>query len=189
MVKNTTGGSKSKGMARKNVTNARQASKLRVAMEEGEVYAVVIKILGGQRCSVIGADNVERACIIRGKFRGGQRRDNVLKAGTMVLVGDRDWTTKKEDKAPEADLLEVYSDIDKERLKKQVTGVNWTFANVVEATKSNSAASNDGLVFSDDTTQDEYAELMKSEITSATKTGKTMIAFGEDDENIDIGDI
>ena len=88
MVKNSSGGNKSKGVARKNINGAKQPSKLRVVAEEGELYAVVVKILGGKNCLVLGADQVERNCHIRGKFSGGQRRDNMLKAGTLVLVGD-----------------------------------------------------------------------------------------------------
>jgi len=193
MVKNTTGGSKSKGMARKNVNAAKQSSKLRTAVEVGEVYAVVVKIFGGARCLVIGMDKVERACIIRGKFRGGQRRDNTLVPGKLVLIGDRDWTSEKKDKLHECDLLEVYSDIDKERLKKNETKVDWSFANITDGTKSSSTGisiqDNDDL-FTKDTAQDEYAELMKAAISAESKGVKTTIAFDTADEgNVDIDDI
>jgi translation initiation factor IF-1 len=188
MVKNTIGGSKHKGLARKNVNSIKQATKLRVATEDGEIYAIVTKLLGGARCSVIGMDKVERACIIRGKFRGGQRRDNTLKAGTLVLVGDRDWITEKSNKLRECDLLEVYSDIDKERLKKSVTSVDWSFANIATGSKTEGDSADD-LVFSNDTTQDEYAELMKTEISLAAKGASTTITFGTDGGDVDIDDI
>jgi translation initiation factor IF-1 len=193
MVKNTTGGNKSKGFARKNVNASKQSSKLRVADEEGEIYAVVVKLFGGSRCSVIGVDKVERACIIRGKFRGGQRRDHTLKAGTLVLVGEREWITEKTDKVRECDLLEVYSDIDKERLKKSVTKVDWSFANVGDCAKSSSSGvsiHDDDDLFTKDTAQDEYAELMKAAITAEAKGVKTTtIAFDTDDGKVDIDDI
>lgn len=192
MVKNTTGGNKSKGFARKNVNASKQSSKLRVADEEGEIYAVVVKLFGGSRCSVIGVDKVERACIIRGKFRGGQRRDNTLVPGKLVLVGDRDWITEKKDKLQECDLLEVYSDIDKDRLKKSDTKVDWSFANLSDGTSSSSAGfsiqEEDGL-FSKDTAQDEYVELMKATIVAEAKGVKTSIAFDTDEGNVDIDDI
>jgi translation initiation factor IF-1 len=193
MVKNTTGGSKSKGMARKNVNAAKQSSKLRTAVEVGEVYAVVVKIFGGARCLVIGMDKIERACIIRGKFRGGQRRDNTLVPGKLVLIGDRDWTSEKKDKLHECDLLEVYSDIDKERLKKNETKVDWSFANITDGTKLSSTGisiqDNDDL-FTKDTAQDEYAELMKAAIAAESKGIKTTIKFDTADEgNVDIDDI
>jgi len=192
MVKNTSGGNKGKGMARKNINGAKQPSKLRVVAEEGELYASVIKILGGSICSVVGMDNVERHCHIRGKFRGGHRRDNMLKAGTLVLVGDWGFTSSKAGKAPECDLLEVYSDIEKERLKKSVTSVNWSFASVADSSKSTDEFNldDDDDLFSKDTTQDEYAALMKAAITAESKGIKAAIAFDTaDDGNVDIDDI
>jgi translation initiation factor IF-1 len=191
MVKNSSGGSKSKGMARKNVNGAKQPSKLRVVAEEGELYASVVKILGGSICAVLGMDNVERHCHIRGKFRGGHRRDNMLKAGTLVLVGDWGFTSSKAGKAPECDLLEVYNDVEKERLKKSVTSVNWSFANVTDSSKSTDEFNldDDDDLFSKDTTQDEYAALMKAAITAQSKGAKTAIAFDTDEGNVDIDDI
>jgi len=190
MVKNTSGGSKSKGMARKNVNGAKQPSKLRVVAEEGELFAVVVKILGGAICFVLGMDNVERNCHIRGKFRGGHRRDNMLKAGTLVLVGDWGFTSSKAGKTPECDLLEVYSDIEKERLKKSVTNVNWSFANVADSKSTDVSNVDDNtLVFSNDATQDEYAALMKAAIKAESKGAKTTIAFDADEGNVDIDDI
>ena len=192
MVKNTTGGNKSKGFARKNVNTSKQSSKLRVAEEEGEIYAAVVKLFGGTMCSVIGDDKVERRCIIRGKFRGGNRRDHTLKSGTLVLVGEREWITEKAGKVRQCDLLEVYSDIDKERLKKSVTKVDWSFANVVDSAKSSSDVNiyDDDDLFTKDTAQDEYAALMKAAITAEAKGVKTTtIAFDTNDGNVDIDDI
>jgi len=191
MVKNTSGGNKSKGMARKNVNGAKQPSKLRVAAEEGEVYAVVVKILGGKNCLVLGMDKVERDCHIRGKFSGGQRRDNILKTGTLVLVGDWGFASSKAGKAPICDLLEVYNDVEKERLKKSVMSVNWSFANVADSSKSTDAFNldDDDDLFSKDTTQDEYAALMKATIAAESKGAKTTIAFDADEGKVDIDDI
>jgi translation initiation factor IF-1 len=190
MVKNISGGNKGKGMARKNINGAKQPSKLRVVAEEGELYASVVKILGGAICFVLGMDNVERNCHIRGKFRGGHRRDNMLKAGTLVLVGDWGFTSSKAGKAPECDLLEVYSDIEKERLKKSVTNVNWSFANVADSKSTDEFnVDDDTLVFSNDATQDEYAALMKAAISAQSKGAKTTIAFDADEGNVDIDDI
>ena len=77
MVKNTTGGSKAKGQARKLVADKSKASKfLRVIQEEGEVYAKVEKLLGNGMCHVLCLDKVTRLCFIRGKFRGRGKKDN-----------------------------------------------------------------------------------------------------------------
>lgn len=183
MVKNTTGGSKHKGMARKAVNASKQRSRLRKIEEEGEAYAVVIKLMGGARCSVLGMDNVERDCIIRGKFRGKGKRDNTIRAGVMVLIGDREWSTTAEDKRPVCDLLEVYSDIDKERLKKDETSIDWKFVlGVGEVVRAPEIT--EDVEFGDNMVDEEYHRQI------AEETGKESlsISFGYDEE-VDIEDI
>jgi initiation factor 1A len=120
MVKNTTGGSRAKSFARKNQGSSRDI-RLRVAQEEGEQYAIVRKIYGGTRCEVFCDDAVSRQGIIRGKFTGRNKRNNVIQAGTIVLVGLRDWATHKEDKMEECDVLEVYSALEVDQLKQRPT--------------------------------------------------------------------
>lgn len=120
MVKNTTGGSRAKGLARKN-EGASRDFRLRVAQEEGEHYAIVRKIFGGTRCEVFCDDATSRQGIIRGKFTGRNKRNNVIQAGTIVLVGLRDWVTQKEGKMEECDLLEVYSALEVDQLKQRPT--------------------------------------------------------------------
>ena len=122
MGKNVFGGNKSKKFARVPTGGGR--NKLRVVEEEGEMYAIVTKMLGNG-CSVHCADNVSRLCIIRGKFQGKGKSMNIIAAGTWVLVGLRDWESVKEGGTPKCDLLEVYSHVDKERLKSVSTAVNW----------------------------------------------------------------
>lgn len=125
MVKNI-GGGKHKGQARKFVNNSKSSNKLRTSTEEGELYAQVTKMLGNGMCNVQDVDGKIYLCIIRGKFRGRGKRDNTLKNGSWVLIGLRDFETKKEgkDAIDKCDLLEVYSDADKERLKNNVDK-NW----------------------------------------------------------------
>jgi initiation factor 1A len=126
MVKNITGGSKHKSQARKNVV-VRGRTTLRVVEEEGECFAQVEKLLGGSNCHVMCMDQEMRLCHIRGKFRGKGKRDNRLEIGTWVMVGVRDYETVKEGKAGAArfqncDLLEVYKDVDKDKLRNTVKG-------------------------------------------------------------------
>lgn len=120
MVKNITGGSKSKCLARKNEQSTAHI-RLRIAQEEGEQYAIVRKIFGGTRCEVFCDDSVCRQGIIRGKFTGRNKRNNVIQAGTIVLVGLRDWATHKEGKMEECDVLEVYSALEVDQLKQRPT--------------------------------------------------------------------
>ena len=128
MVKNTTGGSKHKSQARKNVEGRSTNTALRVISQEGEKYAQVEKILGGSHMHVICTDGKTRLCTIRGKFRGRGKRDNRLEAGTWVMIGLRDYETLKEStgKLENCDLLEVYKDTDKDRLRTTVRSEDWS---------------------------------------------------------------
>jgi len=185
MVKNTTGGNRHKGLARKEVNAARNKSNLRSIEEEGEIFAVVVKVLGGSRASVIGMDNSERDCVIRGKFRGKKKRDNTLRPGVLVLVGDRDWSSTADNKKPVCDLLEVYSDTEKERLKNKETTIDWKFLNGVGEVGSHSAGL-EGLEFTDKTDAHEYSIMIEEEMEGGGKAIE--MDFGHEEE-IDIDDI
>ena len=122
MVKNKKGGSSHKKMARKNVApKGGYNKKLRKAVEEGEMYARVTAMLGGGHARIICADGKERTLVIRGKFRGRNKRDNTLKLNTFVLVGLQSVSfgaVIQKGKLEKADLLEVYRDGQKEELIK-----------------------------------------------------------------------
>ena len=55
---------------------------------------------------------------IRNKFKGRGKRDNMLKVGTWILVGPREYETTREKE--KCDLLEVYNPNDMEKLKKDI---------------------------------------------------------------------
>jgi translation initiation factor IF-1 len=127
MVKNTHGGCGHKKFARKHTTS-KGSSKLRVAEEEGEIYAIATALNGNNMFTCFCIDGITRLGRIRGKFSGGRgKRDNTITIGTWVLVGLREWdyepipsktetaSTKKQ-KLQECDLLEVYSESDKNQL-------------------------------------------------------------------------
>tara|TARA_B100000073_G_scaffold254751_1_gene214756 strand:- start:33 stop:608 length:576 start_codon:yes stop_codon:yes gene_type:complete len=120
MVKNSNGG-RHKHMARKHISGpSTNNNKLRVSEDDAEVYAVTTKMLGNGRfyAKRISGGHVGTECIgiIRGKFRGKGKRNNIVMIGTVVLLGEREWTSTDSVKHHECDLLEVYSDSDKERL-------------------------------------------------------------------------
>jgi len=124
MVKNKTGGNKSKRLGRKFVGESQTISKkLRLADELGEVYAVVSKIFGNGMFEITCANGATKLCIIRKKFKGRGKRDNCLTLGSWILAGEREWevTTAGKEKY---DLLEVYTPNDVERLKR--LDLNWT---------------------------------------------------------------
>jgi len=120
MVKNTKGGSGHKSQARKFAGGSAKTTNkaTRFSQDEYEYYAQVVATLGNGMCHVMCKDGKKRLCHIRGKFRGRGMRDNMVKNGVWVLVGGRDFEaerTKDDKKLENCDLLEVYSDLDKER--------------------------------------------------------------------------
>jgi len=191
MVKNTFGGSKAKGQARKFANTAsKQAKALRLANieDESEMYAQVTKYCGNGMCHVLCIDGNIRLCHIRGKFRGRGKKDNMVLNGSWILVGLRDWETEKKggDKLENCDLLEVYNEHDKERLKTSEK-INWSLfiendnkTNMI----SNEAASS--FEFSDEMTS-EYTEIMEKTIKEQSKSNINVI--NDDGNLVDIDEI
>lgn len=196
MVKNTIGGNKHKGQARKFV-NAKPSTKLRLSEDEDEKYACVTQMLGNGMCYVTTLNSQKFLCMIRGKFRGRSKKDNCLKNGSWVLVGLRDWETQKEGDAKtinKCDLLEVYADTDKEKLKNSVQA-NWkTFSEYDQSTHRDSTGTMDDIVFSNED-QEDYKRLMEAQIEKENATGKknTLQIIEENnddkDDEINIDDI
>ena len=89
----------------------------RYSIEDGELYAIVLKLMGNNICEVLCIDGETRTCVIRKKFSGKGKRDNLLSRGKWILIGLREWqiTNKEKEKC---DLLEVYTDFNKEMIIK-----------------------------------------------------------------------
>jgi len=191
MVKNTTGGNKSKGFARKNII-VKNNSALRVSEDDAEVYAQVTKIFGGASCQVINLKGDSLLCHIRGKFRGRGKRDNFIGVGSWLLVGLREWERESAPgKLLNCDVIEVYNDSDKARLKNNVMSINWSpFINNDNKTFDSSIQNdtNDGIIFADEKTQ-EYEELLETQVESSRIMGKTNNIITTDDGEIDVDDI
>lgn len=186
MVKNNTGGNKSKGLARKNFIKRDNA--LRVAQEEGEIYAQAIKVMGGNLASATDIEGNPLRVHIRGKFRGRGKRDNFIGPNTWLLVGLHEWGSDKIKPGDirDCDVLEVYNDADKTRLKNSVTSVNWSKF-IANDTKTIGATVDDdetGIEFADEATQ-EYEELVASQAAHGIKNNIIM----DDGEEIDVDDI
>ena len=109
MVKNTTGGSRHKGLARKLV-NAPVNNTIRLPQDQCECYAKVVKMLGNGMCHVnlVYIDKLYEnvICHIRGKFRNRNKRSNLVSNGDTLLVGIRDW----ESNIDNCDLLFIYNE-------------------------------------------------------------------------------
>lgn len=107
MVKNTSGGSKTKSFARK-LHHEPDTFHLRLPTNEFEVIGCVYKMLGNGRMVVRTAHSKmeEIQCVIRNKFRGRAKRNHIVGIGTFVLIGLYDWEAPN---FKSSDLLHVYS--------------------------------------------------------------------------------
>jgi initiation factor 1A len=189
MVKNTVGGSKAKGQARKFATS-KPTNILRLSQDELEVYAQVTKVLGGAMCQCEGIDGKTRLCHIRGKFRGRGKRDNFVVSGSWILIGLRDWEAGKENskgKLENCDLLEIYNEQDKEKLKSTETHINWSNFIANDNKTSNNTNTNNLFEFTDENTE-EYHKLIEEQVKNSKK-GITLNISENDDEEINVDDI
>ena len=201
MVKNTHGGSGHKKFARKHTTN-KGGSKLRVAEEEGEVYAIVTALNGNNMFTCYCIDGYNRLGRIRGKFSGGRgKRDNRLVIGTWVLVGLREWdidslpvkteTSLKKQKMQECDLLEVYSDSDKCQLM-DTEDENWSALITNDRSRlavEGTATADCDIIFASekDIERAELLEKMNSDAEKKISMNKSSIE--EEDVEVDFNDI
>ena len=172
MVKNDAGGNKGKGLARKHVNAAKcgGSNQLRVATDDAEQYAIVSKMLGNGMCYVrLLSGGGDRLCIIRNKFKGRGKRDNILDSGSWVLVGMREWSSKQDT----CDLLEVYNANERDRLLKNEP----CFKSAVDAgTNSNNSSS--GNTSSTLASNVQFAD-------STTMKYSSMLAATKDDDDDD----
>lgn len=151
MVKNKKGGNRHKKMASKN-NQPTIRQKLRLAKEnDGEMYAIVMKVFGHGVCEVYCNDNITRLLIIRRKFKGRNRRDNSVTVNSLLLVGIREWEVVSPKKKQKCDLLFVYNDYHKEELKNK-EGFNEKMLNQIDGKKpSEEKADEDNILFTHDT--------------------------------------
>jgi len=194
MVRNTEGGSGHKSQARKNVvsTTEKHSHRLRLVENEGEIYAQVSKNFGNGMCEVICNDNVNRLCIIRGKYRGRGKRDNQIRVRSIVMVGLREWETHFENskKLQKCDLLEVYSDYDVERLKK-TSDITWSNFDMEESAYQYAT---DDIVHFSDNIEEDYKKLVEDDFIKAKNSGNINDLQENDgyyatEENINFDDI
>ena len=111
MVKNTSGGTKTKGLARKHQGGAAGGGgggggggPLRIPNNPLEQLVVVTKMLGNGMCEVFNNDDLRFIAHIRNKFKGRNRRSNDISVNSVILVGLREW----EKPAKNADVIFVY---------------------------------------------------------------------------------
>jgi initiation factor 1A len=112
MVKNTTGGTGAKGLARKHQRQTGNG-KLITPSCDLEQICCVTKMLGNGMCEVYTEDNTRLIAHIRNKFRGRQKRHNMINVSGIVMVGLREW----ENPVKNCDIMEIYNDSQIEQLK------------------------------------------------------------------------
>ena len=154
MVKNVKGG-KHKNQARKHLVHIER--KLRLKIDEGEMYARVTTKPGGNKLIVLCLDNVTRLCTIPGKFNN-KGRDNNIEKGSWLLVGLRDWETVKT--RENCDLLEVYSENEKQKLFTTINE-NWSVFDTKEL-------DDDGIHFTN--VYEEQQKKIENDIMSNTQS-------------------
>ena len=187
MVKNL-GGNKAKGQARKFVNNKQDNKKLRESEDDDyEIYAQVEKVLGNGMYNVICIDNIKRLCHSSGKFKGRNKKDNFVNLGTWLLIGLREYESSNNKKIQNCDLLEVYTDFEKEKLK---TTVNKDWSIFITNDDKNSfttkkvVETSECVSFSDAKTV-EYQELVNAELLKPVEKRGIVTVAGGDQINID----
>lgn len=178
MVKNTTGGSGSKSLARKHLNN-NKPEYLRIPESELERFAYVSKMFGHGMCEVYLDSSTKLTGHIRNKFRGRQKRHNLITTGSIILVGLREW----ESTLKNCDILTIYDDNDIKQLKKRA---DIDIEEVLKVQISNSIMpTNDGdtIEFTTNTAEEEEEELQELD-------NKNKITFVMNEtEEVDIDDI
>jgi initiation factor 1A len=190
MVKNT-GGNKAKGQARKfvNSDDKKDTKKLRESEDPLEIYSQVEKVLGNGMYNVICIDGKTRLCHSAGKFRGRNKKDNFVSLGTWLLVGLREYEAGANNKKLQnCDLLEVYNDSEKERLKTTVN-IDWSVFLKNDAknsfTSQEVVKSSENYTFGDEKTMEYQALMTAAESAKTSEKRGLVIVAGGDEINID----
>jgi initiation factor 1A len=163
------------------VNGPTRSVKLVVSTDPCELYAIIIKNLGDGMCHVHCIDNVVRLCIIRGKFRGRNKRSNFVNIGSWVLVGKREWETQSKSKMEKCDLMEIYSPMDMERLQQTIS-VDWKILINNDVSK----------VSNEEKITDDYVEFTNNIVVQEDfiKDAPTMsLQIEDEEEDINIDDI
>ena len=120
MVKNTTGGTKTKGLARKHVKSAGGGgggAALRLPEEQLEVIVAVDSMLGNGMCRVFNENGDCFIAHIRNKFRGRHKRANLISKNSIILCGYREW----EKPYKNLDVIFIYDDYNINQLRENPT--------------------------------------------------------------------
>ena len=176
MVKNLSGGTKTKGIARKH--QGKGDSRLRLPDDELEQVACVTKMLGNGMCEIHTNDNMRLIGHIRNKFRGRQKRHNLITVSAVVLIGLRGW----ENPVKNCDILTLYDD---GQVKQLQTNPSIAMDNIIKLQDNHSYIKTDTVNdveftsnLDTESDEEETTNIKKSETFTVKKSA-----------NIDIDDI
>ena len=112
MVKNTTGGTGTKSLARKHQSGS-DNGQLRLPECDLEVIGCVTKMLGNGMCEVFTNDNTRLIGHIRNSFRGKNKRHNMITPQSIVMIGLHEW-----EKTPKnCNIMVLYNQNQVEQIK------------------------------------------------------------------------
>jgi hypothetical protein len=162
MVRNTTGGSKTKSMARKSTTPTTIVVDY-IPKDALERVAKVTKMYGNGMCQVVTQDHpqLDLMCYIRGKFKGKSKKHNMISLNSKVVIGLRDW----ENPYKNSDLISVLSSYDDPMSTSNCGGAH---------------SSDDSFIFSNEEVH-EHNDILPQKIPNGT--------IIEEDDEINIDDI
>jgi len=193
MVINEKGGCKGKKVARKHLTKGK--NELRLSHSSNEKYAIVKKLLGNT-CDVICDDGKERRCMIRGKFTGRNKRDNMIDSGAYILVGLREWVNEESGMGGSGggggggghknvnycDLLEVYNSSERDILRR-THGVFQSFKDESITGKYENDYGSSNVAFIDQNTL-KYQEMVKKMEKKGGGSGSGSGSGSDNDDEI-----
>ena len=178
MVKNTNGGGNAKKQARKLTTN-RGSNELRKSQNACELYACITKNYGNRMDVIMQKDGTTLSCRLAGKFKGRNKRNNIVSVGCWVLVGLYEW--EKESK--NCELLYIYEKNEIDELRN-LPGINWKYLNIASNNNlddsDNDEAGNATIIFTESATNKSIEELYDTNVKNVTST-----LLDEDEINID----
>uniref|UniRef100_A0A6C0I4E3 S1-like domain-containing protein n=1 Tax=viral metagenome TaxID=1070528 RepID=A0A6C0I4E3_9ZZZZ len=144
MVRNTQGGTGTKGLARKHQETGKSQRRLRVSEDPDELYAFIEKIYGNGMCEVVANDGTKYMGHIRGKMRGKNKRNNFVEPFCVVLVGLRSWESESSGKKRNCDVITIYNDNEVQQLQ-QIPNVSIdTIVSQIISKKSNQTTNTNG---------------------------------------------
>jgi len=149
MVKNTTGGTKTKGLARKHVKSAGggPAAALRLPEEQLEVIVAVDSMLGNGMCRVFNEKGDSFIAHIRNKFRGRHKRANLISKNSIILCGYRQW----ENPYKNLDVIFIYDDYNINQLRENpninITNIYKRISNAYTNDHDHDHDQHDDLIF------------------------------------------